>query len=176
MRPTLTVQLFVAAVIAAAPAAAIAKDHKGGPHGKAGKHEAKIEKREARLERRDRDVDRDRDRRPRAIVREDGRRRDVVVLDRDGERRIVTEFFNREGLPPGLAKRRSLPPGLAKHLRERGQLPPGLQKRLTPVPGPLVARFSGPPYYSRYFAGRDLVIVDRRTNTVAAIIPNALPR
>ena len=105
------------------------------------------------------------------------RPRDEVVFDRDGHRRIVTEYYSREGLPPGLAKRDSLPPGLAKQLRERGRLPPGLQKRLTPVPAPLDGRLQRlPPYYSRYFAGRDLVIVDRRTNTVAAIIPGARPR
>src|SRR6266702_4209645 len=34
----------------------------------------------------------------------------AVVIDRDGHRRIVTEFFSRESLPPGLAKRQSLPP------------------------------------------------------------------
>jgi hypothetical protein len=99
------------------------------------------------------------------------------VIDRDGHRRIITEYYGREALPPGLAKRDTLPPGLRKQLRERGHLPPGLEKRLTPVPAPLVARLPAvPPYYTRYFAGRDLVIVDRRTNRIWAIIPDALPR
>jgi hypothetical protein len=103
-------------------------------------------------------------------------RRDAYVIDRDGHRRIVTEYFDREGLPPGLARRRSLPPGLARQLRERGQLPPGLQRRLVLVPRPLADRLPpGPSYYTRYFAGRDLIVVDRRTNRVAAIIPNVLP-
>src|SRR5947208_3474955 len=85
----------------------------------------------------------------------------AVVVDRDGHRRIVTEYFSRESLPPGLAKRQSLPPGLQKQLRERGHLPPGLQKRLIPVPAPLVSQLPGlPPYYGRYFAGRDLIVVD----------------
>jgi hypothetical protein len=102
--------------------------------------------------------------------------RETYVIDRDGHRRIVTEYYTREGLPPGLARRESLPPGLAKHLRERGTLPPGLQKRLVAVPRPLADRLPPqPPYYRRYFAGRDLVIIDRRTNRVAAIIPNVLP-
>jgi hypothetical protein len=52
-----------------------------------------------------------------------------VVIDRDGERRIIRDYYRNNGLPPGLANRESLPPGLAKHLRERGELPPGLQKR-----------------------------------------------
>lgn len=111
-------------------------------------------------------------------AREAGRQRDrEYVVDRDGHRRIVTEYYSREGLPPGLAKRNSLPPGLAKQLRERGRLPPGLQKRLTPVPYPLARRFTPTsPYYSRYFAGRDLVVIDRRTNRIVEIIPDALPR
>jgi hypothetical protein len=99
----------------------------------------------------------------------------AVVIDRDGHRRIVTQYFSRESLPPGLAKRQSLPPGLQKQLHERGHLPPGLQKRLVPVPGPLVAQLPGlPPYYSRYFAGRDLIVVDTRTNAIVAVIPNVV--
>jgi hypothetical protein len=97
----------------------------------------------------------------------------VVVIDREGHRRIVTEYFSRESLPPGLAKRQSLPPGLAKQLRERGHLPPGLQKRLVPVPAPLASRLPAiPPPYRRYFAGRDLIVVDPRTNMVVAVIPD----
>jgi hypothetical protein len=107
---------------------------------------------------------------------ERARPRDVIVIDRDGHRRIITEYFSREGLPPGLAKRQSLPPGLAKQLRERGRLPPGLQKRLTPVPYSLAGRLPPqPPYYSRYFVGRDLVILDRRTQRVVAVIPDVVP-
>jgi len=112
---------------------------------------------------------------PRATTayRRDDRDRDVVVFDREGHRRVVTDYYSREGLPPGLAKRESLPPGLAKQLRERGRLPPGLQKRLYPVPQPLLGRLpAAPPYYSRYFVGRDLVVVDRRTQRVVAIVPN----
>lgn len=99
----------------------------------------------------------------------------AVVVDRDGHRRIVTEYFSRESLPPGLAKRDSLPPGLQKQLRERGHLPPGLQKRLVPVPGSLVTRLPAvPSYYSRYFVGRDLVVVDTRSNTIVAVIPDVV--
>jgi hypothetical protein len=109
--------------------------------------------------------------------RRDLRNRDVVVIDRDGHRRVVADYYSREGLPPGLAKRESLPPGLAKQLRERGRLPPGLQKRLYPVPQPLLGRLpAAPPYYSRYFVGRDLVVLDRRNDTVVAVVHDALPR
>ena len=99
----------------------------------------------------------------------------AVVIDRDGHRRIVTQYFSRESLPPGLAMRQSLPPGLQRQLRERGHLPPGLQKRLVPVPGPLVSQLPGlPPHYSRYFAGRDLIVVDTRTNAIVAVIPDVV--
>lgn len=166
------------AVLLTSPIAA-AKGHKGGPQGKGAKHVAKVEKHAAKAEKWQDKAERHAlkgDKRP---IRAERRApvRDVIVIDRDGNRRVVTEYFRREGLPPGLAKRDSLPPGLAKQLRERGQLPPGLQKRLTPVPPPLLGRLpAAPPYYARYFAGRDLVVVDTRTNRVAAIIRDVFPR
>jgi hypothetical protein len=86
----------------------------------------------------------------------------------------ATTADQHRGLPPGLAKRHSLPPGLAKQLRERGRLPPGLQKRLTPVPsGWRHPHESLGPHQARYFAGRDLVIVDTRTHRVVSIVRNA---
>jgi hypothetical protein len=98
---------------------------------------------------------------------------ETVVIDRDGHRRIVHDYYTNNALPPGLAKRESLPPGLAKQLRERGELPPGLQKRMTPVPTPLAVRLPRvPTYYSRYFAGNDMLVVDNRTNRIVSIIPN----
>jgi hypothetical protein len=94
-------------------------------------------------------------------------------VDRVDQRRIVRDYYRDKALPPGLAKRESLPPGLAKQLRERGQLPPGLQKRLTAVPVPLTARLPRlPGYYDRYFAGDDLLVVDRRSNRIVSVIPN----
>ena len=104
------------------------------------------------------------------------RANDVNVVDRDGHRRVIREYYGSNALPPGLAKRQALPPGLQKQLRERGELPPGLQKRLTPVPQALGGRLPGvPPYYSRYFAGRDLVVVDTRTNRIVSIIADVIP-
>ena len=94
-------------------------------------------------------------------------------VGRVDQRRIVRDYYRDNALPPGLAKRESLPPGLAKQLRERGQLPPGLQKRLTTVPVPLTARLPRlPAYYDRYFAGDDLLVVDRRSNRIVSVIPN----
>jgi hypothetical protein len=96
-----------------------------------------------------------------------------VVLDRDDQRRIVRDYYRDSALPPGLAKRGSLPPGLAKQIRERGELPPGLQKRLTAVPSALTARLPRVPgFYDRYFAGDDLLVVDRRSNRIVSLIPN----
>lgn len=101
---------------------------------------------------------------------------DIVVIDRNGHLRAVREFYARQSLPPGLAKRESLPPGLRKQLRERGRLPPGLQKRLRPVPPDLDTRLPRvPPYYRRYFADRDLVIVDSRTDRIVAVIRAIVP-
>lgn len=97
----------------------------------------------------------------------------TVAIDRDGDRRIVRDYYRTNGLPPGLAKRQSLPPGLQKQLHERGELPPGLQRRLTAVPSPLTARLPGlPPYYSRYFAGSDMLVVDTRSNRIVSVIPD----
>ncbi|MGH6933978.1 MAG: hypothetical protein ACREEE_16295 [Dongiaceae bacterium] len=39
---------------------------------------------------------------------------------------------NKNGLPPGLAKREQLPPGLEKQLTRNGHLPPGLEARNLP--------------------------------------------
>jgi hypothetical protein len=74
----------------------------------------------------------------------------------------VREYYTSNALPPGLAKRQSLPPGL--------------QKQLTPVPPALAGRLPGmPAYYTRYFAGRDLLVVDTRTNRIVSIIPDVIP-
>ena len=99
----------------------------------------------------------------------------VIVVDRDGHRRVFHDYYSGRSLPPGLVKKQSLPPGLAKQLRERGQLPPGLQKHLIEVPAPLQARMQPlPPNYQRYFAGRDLIVVDSPTNQIIAIIRDVL--
>lgn len=97
----------------------------------------------------------------------------AIVVDRDGHLRVIREYASAGSLPPGLAKREQLPPGLRKQLRERGALPPGLQKHLVPVPAPLLARFPPvPPYYQRYFAGEDLLVIDTRSKLIVVIIPN----
>ena len=112
------------------------------------------------------------DRGERKDDRKDGTAK-AIVIDRDGHIRVIREFAHGGSLPPGLAKRESLPPGLRRQLRERGALPPGLQKRLVPVPGVLVTRMPPvPPYYQRYFAGDDFLVVDSRTNRIVAILPN----
>lgn len=75
---------------------------------------------------------------------------------------------NKDGLPPGLAKRRSLPPGLAKQVEETGSLPPGLQKRLT---GDLEDRF---PRYGFDLKGKRLIVTDSTTGAVLDVIEDVL--
>jgi hypothetical protein len=99
----------------------------------------------------------------------------VVVVDRDGHRRIVREYVTRGNLPPGLAKRRQLPPGLAAQLRENGALPPGLREYFIVVPADWNGRLQPlPPYYSRYFVGRDLVVIDTRSDLIVSLIRDLL--
>lgn len=99
----------------------------------------------------------------------------VIVVDRDGHSRVVREYVTRGNLPPGLAKRRTLPPGLQQQLHERGALPPGLREYYTPIPAEWNGRFPAiPAYYSRYFVGRDLIIVDTRNDTLVSLIRDLL--
>lgn len=112
-----------------------------------------------------------------ASAKDHGRDRDTttVVVDRDGHSRVIREYATRGNLPPGLAKRRTLPPGLYKQLREKGALPPGLRDYYTSVPADWDARLPGiPAYYSRYFVGRDLIIIDTRNDTLVSLIRDLL--
>ena len=98
---------------------------------------------------------------------------EAVAFDRDGHVRVIHEYAHAGTLPPGLAKRQSLPPGLRAQIHERGALPPGLQKRLIAVPAPLATRLPPvPPYYHRYFAGDDLVVLDDHTHRIVAFVPD----
>lgn len=162
--PGVVASMFTLALGLSAPPLLAAQGHKHGPpavaHGpKAAKHVEQHEDHPKHSEKRA-EVHPARPHAPAAIV-----------IDRNGHQRIIHEYYATQGLPPGLAKRQSLPPGLSKQLRERGHLPPGLQKRLTPVPPALIRQLPAvPPYYHRYFAGPDLVVVDGRTNTIVAVI------
>lgn len=78
-----------------------------------------------------------------------------------------------KGLPPGLAKREQLPPGLQRHLERHGKLPPGLEKKR--LPGDLNKRLSPVPKgYKRLIVGRDVVLVDERTQVIADILADVL--
>ena len=99
----------------------------------------------------------------------------VVTIDLDGHRKVVREYVTRGSLPPGLAKREALPPGLSKQLREKGTLPPGLRAHLVPVPSAWNSRLPGiPVYYTRYFVGRDLIIIDTRNDLIVSLIRDLL--
>ncbi len=93
--------------------------------------------------------------------------------DRDHCHLVYVDYYNRHGLPPGLAKKGSLPPGLRKQLHERGHLPPGLEKHMVVLPVALEREFPPlPPYYVRRGIGVDLVVIDTRSNFVVSIMAN----
>ena len=101
----------------------------------------------------------------------------VVIVFTTQEREIIGDWFrsNRNGLPPGLAKRESLPPGLQKQLRRNGTLPPGLQKKLTPLPYSLDSRLVRlPSDYLRVVIGSDILLMNRKNNTILDIISNVV--
>ncbi len=92
---------------------------------------------------------------------------------RDGDhcRLIVTDYYDRRTLPPGLAKKGKLPPGLRRQLRERGHLPPGLEKHWVVLPVELERRLPPlPPHYVRRGIGADLLVIDTRSNVVVSIM------
>lgn len=80
---------------------------------------------------------------------------------------------NKQGLPPGLAKRDHLPPGLQKHLERHGTLPPGLEKKR--FPDTLDKKLSRVPKgYERIIVGNDAVLVDERTQVIVDILTDVL--
>ena len=96
----------------------------------------------------------------------------IVFTSRD--RNIIRDYFRNHdsNLPPGLAKRGgSLPPGLQKQLDRNGTLPPGLQKRVEPFPEDLEQQLpSLPTIYRRATIGRDVIILDTRTQRIIDVI------
>lgn len=87
-----------------------------------------------------------------------------VFSDRD--RDIIRSCFtdDREGLPPGLAKRDRLPPGLERHLQKNGTLPPGLQKKVQPLPSRCDTRLPRLPRdIARVVLGDWVILRDRRS-------------
>jgi hypothetical protein len=83
----------------------------------------------------------------------------------DHDQNVIRAYFryNRENLPPGLAKRNdNLPPGLERQLRRDGTLPSGLQKHVEPFPEELTGRLPRlPKGYSRAtLSGRAMIMSD----------------
>jgi hypothetical protein len=110
----------------------------------------------------------------RAVRRVDDRN---AWMDRDHCRIVVNQYYDRRGLPPGLAKKGALPPGLRKQLRERGHLPPGLEKHAVALPVELERRLPPlPPHYVRRCIGDDLLVIDVRANLVVSIMAGVFIR
>jgi hypothetical protein len=99
---------------------------------------------------------------------------DLIRRNRDRDEATIRDWLrtaDREGLPPGLAKRESLPPGLERQLRERGKLPPGLDRKLQPLPADLARRLSPLPTGSvRGWLGDRVIEYDARSGMVERII------
>jgi len=123
------------------------------------------------------------------------RRAPVEAEFSEAEKRIIADYFRREGrrgldeesrnraqdgrrrpgqesqqnLPPGLANRDALPPGIDK----RGSLPPGLARRN--LPSGLASQL--PPAASgteRVIIGDDVLLVRRGSNVVLDILRGAV--
>lgn len=107
----------------------------------------------------------------------------------EAERAVIEEFYlkdteakakhkkskhgkggkGREGLPPGLAKKDRLPPGLQKQLEKNGTLPPGLARNELPLA--LQNKLYPPkPGTKRFLVGRDIVLIDTKTDVILDII------
>ena len=93
----------------------------------------------------------------------------------DHDHVVIREFYAVPGhLPPGLAKRRGkLPPGLS-----RGQaVTPEYKEHLLPLPRDLEIKLPPPPHeVVRRILGRDIVMINKKTNKVQDVLHDALPR
>ena len=90
---------------------------------------------------------------------------------------LVKNYFydNRNGLPPGLAKREKLPPGLERQLQKNGTLPPGLQKKIQPLPPVLERRMRLlPTGYRRVVIAGNVILMNEKTAEIYSIIRNVI--
>ncbi len=90
---------------------------------------------------------------------------------------LVKNYFrdNRNGLPPGLAKREKLPPGLERQLRQNGTLPPGLQKKVQPLPPELERKMRVlPTGYRRVVIAGNVIMMNEKTATIYDIVRNVI--
>jgi hypothetical protein len=93
---------------------------------------------------------------------DDNNRNGSYVFDDVQRDRIRTCLNgNREGLPPGLAKRDRLPPGLERQVQRNGTLPPGLQKKVQPFPGQCQVNLPRlPGGWERVVLGDRVIVLD----------------
>lgn len=90
---------------------------------------------------------------------------------------LVKNYFydNRDGLPPGLAKREKLPPGLERQLRQNGTLPPGLQKKVQPLPPELDRQMRVlPTGYRRVVIAGNVILLNQKTAVIYDIVRNVI--
>lgn len=95
------------------------------------------------------------------------------------DERAIRAWFanptNRQGLPPGLAKREQLPPGLQRQLQRNGTLPPGLQNRVQPLPQSLESQLPKPPAgVKRVVVAGNVILLEERTSKILDIVENVM--
>ena len=106
----------------------------------------------------------------------------IAVEDKDFRASLIFSAYDREkiihhykkdrerqGIPPGLAKKQELPPGLQKHIKKHGKLPPGLEARRLPESlEKTLERL--PEGYVRMKVGGDVVLMDEKTRVVFDVV------
>ncbi len=90
---------------------------------------------------------------------------------------VINRYFtdNRNGLPPGLAKRDRLPPGLERQLQRNGTLPPGLQKKVQPLPPELERRLRVlPTGWRRVVIAGNVIMMNEKSAAIYDIVRNVI--
>lgn len=84
-----------------------------------------------------------------------------------GDKTIIEDYFNKKTFPV-----KTLPPGIAMNLERGKPLPPGIEKVF--LPNDLASQLTKTKDYQYLIAGRDVLLVDPKTNIVDDILPNIL--